>query len=48
MSCHHKSHKDSKDSSGNKKKKKKKKKKKDVSPARKSSSYKVHKDGCCC
>ena len=50
MPCHsgqekshqHKSHKDSKkDSSGNKKKKKKK----DVSPARKSSGNKVHKDG---
>ena len=36
-SHHHKSHKDSKDSSGNKKK--------DVSPARKSSSHKVHNDG---
>ena len=37
-SCHHKSHKDLKDSSGEKKKK-------DVSPARKSSNHKVHKDG---
>ena len=41
MSHDHKSHKDSKDSSGEKKKKKKK----DVSPSRKSSSHKVHKDG---
>ena len=41
-SCHHKSHKDSKkDSSGDKKKKKKK----DVSPTRKGSGHKVHKDG---
>ena len=39
-SHHHKSHKDSKNLSGNKKKKKK-----DVSPARKSSSHKVCKDG---
>ena len=44
-SCHHKSHKDSKDSSGEKKKKKKKK---DMSPAKKSSSHKVCKDGGCC